>query len=137
MNKMDRIQTIEIGRKEYPMIMSLTATEQINKKYGSIEKMLDKMASIEDREETFAEVLELMIRQGCEYKNVFEADIPHDQNAPIVDGKYTPIEKEKIMLGIERRRIGEITKKICYTAGLALKNEIAGKDTSKKNETAT
>ncbi len=55
----------------------------------------------------------------------------------MVDGKYIPIEKEKILLGVERRRLGEITRKICYTAGLALKNEIAGKDTSKKNEKAT
>lgn len=134
---MDRIQTIEIGRKEYPMIMSLTATEQINKKFGSIEKMLEKMGNQEEMGDTFAEVLELLIRQGCEYKNVFESDLPHEENAPVVDGKYIPIEKEKILLGVERRRLGEITRKICYTAGLALKNEIAGKDTSKKNETAT
>lgn len=134
---MDRIQTIEIGRKEYPMIMSLTATEQINKKFGSIEKMLEKMGNQEEMGDTFAEVLELLIRQGCEYKNVFESDLPQEENAPVVDGKYIPIEKEKILLGVERRRLGEITRKICYTAGLALKNEIAGKDTSKKNETAT
>lgn len=133
---MDRIQTIEIGRKEYPMIMSLTATEQINKKFGSIEKMLEKMGNQEEMGDTFAEVLELLIRQGCEYKNVFESDLPQEENAPVVDGKYIPIEKEKILLGVERRRLGEITRKICYTAGLALKNEIAGKDTSKKNETA-
>lgn len=134
---MDRIQTIEIGRKEYPMIMSLTATEQINKKFGSIEKMLEKMGNKEEMGDTFAEVLELLIRQGCEYKNVFESDLPQEENAPVVDGKYIPIEKEKILLGVERRRLGEITRKICYTAGLALKNEIAGKDTSKKNEKAT
>ena len=134
---MDRIQTIEIGRKEYPMIMSLTATEQINKKFGSIEKMLEKMGNQEELGDTFAEVLELLIRQGCEYKNVFESDLPQEENAPVVDGKYIPIEKEKILLGVERRRLGEITRKICYTAGLALKNEIAGKDTSKKNEKAT
>ncbi len=134
---MDRIQTIEIGRKEYPMIMSLTATEQINKKFGSIEKMLEKMGNQEEMGDTFAEVLELLIRQGCEYKNVFESDLPQEENAPVVDGKYIPIEKEKILLGVERRRLGEITRKICYTAGLALKNEIAGKDTSKKNEKAT
>ena len=133
---MDRIQTIEIGRKEYPMIMSLTATEQINKKFGSIEKMLEKMGNQEEMGDTFAEVLELLIRQGCEYKNVFESDLPQQENAPVVDRKYIPIEKEKILLGVERRRLGEITRKICYTAGLALKNEIAGKDTSKKNETA-
>ena len=133
---MDRIQTIEIGRKEYPMIISLTATEQINKKFGSIEKMLEKMGNQEEMGDTFAEVLELLIRQGCEYKNVFESDLPQEENAPVVDGKYIPIEKEKILLGVERRRLGEITRKICYTAGLALKNEIAGKDTSKKNETA-
>ena len=134
---MDRIQTIEIGRKEYPMIMSLTATEQINKKFGSIEKMLEKMGNQEEMGDTFAEVLDLLIRQGCEYKNVFESDLPQEENAPVVDGKYIPIEKEKILLGVERRRLGEITRKICYTAGLALKNEIAGKDTSKKNEKAT
>lgn len=134
---MDRIQTIEIGRKEYPMIMSLTATEQINKKFGSIEKMLEKMGNQEEMGDTFAEVMELLIRQGCEYKNVFESDLPQEENAPVVDGKYIPIEKEKILLGVERRRLGEITRKICYTAGLALKNEIAGKDTSKKNEKAT
>lgn len=134
---MDRIQTIEIGRKEYPMIMSLTATEQINKKFGSIEKMLEKMGNQEEMGDTFAEVMEILIRQGCEYKNVFESDLPQEENAPVVDGKYIPIEKEKILLGVERRRLGEITRKICYTAGLALKNEIAGKDTSKKNEKAT
>ena len=88
---MDRIQTIEIGRKEYPMIMSLTATEQINKKFGSIEKMLEKMGNQEEMGDTFAEVLELLIRQGCEYKNVFESDLPQEENAPVVYGKYIPI----------------------------------------------
>lgn len=131
---MERIQTVEIGGKEYPMIMSLAATEQINKKYGSVQKMLEKLSDMEGRDEAYAEVLELLIRQGCEYKNVFEGDIPPGENAPVKDGKYTPIEKEKIMLGIERRRIGEITKKLCYTAGLAVQNEISGRDTSKKNE---
>lgn len=131
---MERCAYINIGGKEYPMRMTLLAREEIHKKYGSISKMLEEFNKEETCITTYLDVAHLLIVQGCEYKNVFEKDAPHPENAPVKDGKYIPLTREEIGIGMDGRETGEIVEKIAEAAGLSRKTEISGKSTSKKNE---
>lgn len=133
---MDRCVFLEIGGKYYPLLMSLAAAEKINEKYGSMNGMLEKLGDEKECVSTYLDVLEIMIAQGCAYKNTFEKDLPAQPDDPIEEGKWVPLARDGIALGIDRRRIGEVAEKIAEAAGLSRKNEIEGKTTSKKNETA-
>ena len=44
--------------------------------------------------ETISFILEVLIAQGCAYKNYCEKDLPAPVNAPIEDGKWIPLPKE-------------------------------------------
>lgn len=132
---MDRCVEINIGGKDYPLLMSLAAEEKICQKYGSMKCFLEKFSNEKESVTTYIDVLQLMIEQGCAYKNTFEKDVPPGQNAPVREGKFCAISREEIALGLDRRRLGEIINKILEAAGLARKNEIAGKEIgNKKNE---
>lgn len=131
---MERCVYIEICGKEYPMRMTLLAREAIHKKYGSISKMLEEFKKEESCISAYLDVTHLLITQGCEYKNIFEKDVPHPENAPVENGRYIPLTREEIGTGIDGRNVDEVVEKISKAAGLAKKNEIEGKSVVKKNE---
>lgn len=133
---MERCVSIEIGGKIYPMRMSLAAHEWVNKTYGSIKGMTERFGDEKRCIGTYLDVAEVLIAQGCAYKNMFEADMPVPENAPVKDDKWIPISREGIALGIDRCRMGELIKAIADAAGLAIVNEISGKASTKKNEKA-
>ena len=98
---MDRTVYINIAGKEYPMRFSLGASKKIAENFGSLKKMQDNLtgdASGEGTEakslEVIAYMLAVLIKQGCAYKNLFEADQPIPSNAPVKDGKYIGLEQE-------------------------------------------
>ena len=130
---MDRCTYMEIGGKSYPLRMSLAAAEKVNEKYGSMEEMLERMRDEKTCIPTYVDVLELLISQGCAYKNTFEKDLPAEAEAPVEEGIWVPLNREEIALGVDRRRISEVAGKIAEAAGFAIKNEVSGKTDSKKN----
>lgn len=136
---MKRITTIEIGGKEYPMKFSIEAMKAICEKYGSLENMVDVLGKSDyvDIVDAILWIEELLIRQGCAYKNEFEHDVPPETNSPIVDGKYVPLTAEQLALGIDMADIAELKVKIFETMGLGRKNEISvkAKDDKKNDET--
>lgn len=118
---MNRITYVKIAGKEYPMIFSLGATKKIIEKYGSVSKMQSelKKSSEVDKIGMISELLSLLIYQGCAYKNYFEKDIPAPENAPIVDGKWTPLPTDVIDIALGVMDIEEVSKKIeeCMSSG--------------------
>ena len=118
------------------MRMSLAAHEWINQTYGSIKGMTERFKDEKRCIGTYLDVAEVLIAQGCAYKNMFEADMPAPESAPVKDGKWIPISREGIALGIDRCRMGELIKAIADAAGLAIVQEISGKASAKKNEKA-
>ena len=88
---MNRITYIKIAGKSYPMSFSLGASKKIVEKYGSAEKMKSSLAKAKDAEkiDIVIDMMDLLISQGCAYKNYFEKDIPAPEDAPIVEGKWT------------------------------------------------
>lgn len=133
---MERCTYIEIGGKNYPMRRSLAADEAIRKRFGSIKDMCTAFGDKEKCVGAYADALAILISQGCAYKNLFEADLPAESNAPVRDGKWLPIKAEEIAIGIEADRVGEVVEKIAEAAKLAKANEIAGRPVAKKNEKA-
>ena len=97
---MKRLTYIEIVGKIYPMSFSLMATKKIAQKYGSVKDFLKNINTEGSEEKTISvisEVLELLISQGCAYKNYFEKDVPAPDNAPIIEtDKYF---RERIFAG--------------------------------------
>lgn len=112
---MSRIVFVEIAGKQYPMSFSLGASKRIVEKYGSAEKMseyLRREGKDAEKIDVILEMLELLIAQGCAYKNYFEKDIPVPEEAPVINGKWTPIPKEVLEIAIGVSDIEELTSKI-------------------------
>lgn len=137
---MDRTVYIEIAGKQYPMRFSVGASIAITKKYGSLQNMANnlKRGDDVDEEKAFETIIwmaEVLIRQGCAYKNLFESDLPIPENAPVKDGKYIPITAEDLEIALDMADMGEITQKIFAAIGSGNKKEIHAKEkeTGKKN----
>lgn len=133
---MERTTYIRIGRKDYPMRFSLGASIELGKKFGDLSKMGDQMTkdSLDKQVETIVWILELLITQGCAYKNLFEADMPVPDTAPVEGGKYVPVTKEEIELGVD---LMEAREKIfeCIGGGQKKEIEVKEKQSGKNAET--
>ena len=131
---MDRTRYIDIAGKEYPMRFSLGVSLAITEKYGSLDGMVKKVEDTKNETEVFKTViwlLEIFIRQGCAYKNLFEPDVPVPENAPVRDGKYIPLTSEEIAIGMETNDLGEATKKIFEVISGGSKREVKEKEDKK------
>ena len=127
---MDRTAYLNIAGKEYPMRFSLGASIAMSKRFGSLEKMTEELDG-EDEAKTMEDLVwitELMIKQGCAYKNLFEKDVPTSDNAPVKDGKYIPLTADEIEIGLSVMDLGELKDKIYATV-------FRGKKTDIKTET--
>lgn len=140
---MDRTVYIEIGDKVYPMRFSLGAAKKLCEKYGSLDKMANTITregvkdNTEDTLDAITWILDLLIKQGCAYKNLFEADIPAPANAPVVDGKYTPPTPEILDTGLGIWEMRELQEKIFQTLGVGNRREVEAavkQDKTKKKE---
>lgn len=118
---MSRIVYAKIAGKSYPMSFSLGASKKIIGKYGSAEKMKTAIEKSEDMEriDLVTEMIELLTAQGCAYMNYFEKDMPKPDDAPVVDGKWTPLPREVIEIAVGISDIDELVKKIteCIEGG--------------------
>lgn len=121
--------TVTLAGKEYPMSFSLMAAKKIAKEHESIQKFFDGIDTedvTENAIEKIIYVIDILINQGCAYKNYFEKDVPPPKDAPVIDGKWTPMPSEVLGLAITFENIGELYDKI---------SECMGKDTKRKVET--
>lgn len=137
---MERTQYIKLAGKNYPLRFSLGASIELSKKYGSIEKMGEVIAGSGEvaSMESAASILEVLIAQGCAYKNLFEKGIPAPEDAPVENGKYVPIDMETICIAADLYDIGEISKKIMLAIGRGTREEIKTEENDDgKNAEAT
>lgn len=121
---MDRTVYIEIGTKLYPMRFSLGAAKRITEKFGSLDKMQKSMDDEDKAMETIIWIVDLLVRQGCAYKNLFEPDTPVEKNAPVEEGKYVPATVEEIEVGIDLVNMRAVMEKIFQTMGKGKEMEI-------------
>lgn len=123
---MSRIVNVMIAGKSYPMSFSLGASKKIIEKYGSAEKMKSSLEKAKDTEkiDMVTDLLSLLISQGCAYKNYFEKDIPAPEDAPVVDGKWTPIPKEVLEIAIGVYDVQDLSDKIMECVGKGSKKEV-------------
>lgn len=130
---MGRIVNVMIAGKSYPMSFSLGASKKIIEKYGSAEKMKRSLETAKDADkiDMVTDMLSLLIAQGCAYKNYFEKDIPAPEDAPIVDGKWTPIPKEVLEIAIGVYDVEELSDKIMECVGKGSKKEVETKTDGK------
>lgn len=136
---MDRCIYINLAGKNYPLSFSLGAAKKLIQKYGSIEKMkasIKKEGDDVEKLETVIWMVELLIAQGCAYKNYFEKDMPAPENAPIIEGKWAPIPKEAIEIAIQISDTKEITEKIEECINKGTKKKVEAK-AERKNAKAT
>lgn len=132
---MKRDVYIEIAGKNYPMRFSLGATKAIEKKYGSLEKMQAKINTEEEAVDAIVFLMELLIKQGCAYKNIFEKNEPIPEDAPAIDGKYEALNTEELLVSMEVSKMGIYKDRIYETILKGGKKEIEAK--SEKNAETT
>ena len=130
---MNRITYVKIAGKSYPMSFSLGASKKIIEKYGSAQKMQTAMKKSDDVEKLsiVTDMLALLIAQGCAYKNYFEKDIPVPDDAPIIDGKWTPLPAEVIEIALGVMDVAEVTQKIEECISIGSKKEVEGRPEGK------
>lgn len=120
---MAKLTYIEIVGKKYPMSFSVMASKKIAKKYGSVEKVLNGLdvesGVTEEVLDSMLFVVELLIAQGCAYKNYFEKDVTPPEDAPIIDGKWTPLPREALEIALTVADIEELAEKLqeCMEGG--------------------
>lgn len=63
------VPTITIGGKDYPMHLSVNATQQIGERYGSLSGMGDALSSLPDYKQLLEliDIIHLLIEQGVVY----------------------------------------------------------------------
>jgi hypothetical protein len=71
-----------------------------------------------------ADILELLISQGCAYKNYFEKDVPTKDGDPVIKGKWEPLPREALEIAIGINDLGEVMEKIQKCAGISTQREI-------------
>lgn len=149
---MERCVFVEIAGKQYPMSFSLGATKKIIGKFGSTQNMMKKLKKdqekgneenmkLSDRDslealETISFILEILIAQGCAYKNYFEKDLPAPVNAPIEDGKWIPLPKEALDIAIQIVDTKKIVEKISECVNQGSKKKIEAKAAGKNPKAA-
>ena len=112
---MGKITYIKIAGRSYPMSFSLGASKKIIQRYGSSQKMnaaLKEEGDESKKIDMVVWILSLLIAQGCAYKNYFEKDIPAPEDAPVIDGKWVPVDQNVLEYAIDIAEIEEVTKKI-------------------------
>lgn len=126
---MSRIVYVKIAGKDYPMSFSLGASKKIMEKYGGAEKMKASLDKAKDAKkiDMVTELLELLIAQGCAYKNYFEKDIPVPDNAPVIEGKWTPLPREAIEIAVGVYDVEELSDKIAECVSAGSKKEVETK----------
>lgn len=140
---MAKITFVKINGKNYPMSFSLGASKKLMQKYGSLDG-LRRAISAEEKDEAgeeddvkteqldvVMEILEILIAQGCGYKNFFEKDLPTPEGAPIVDGKWMPITKEGMEYAVDVSDMEELVLKIEQCISASSKKTVEGKATGK------
>lgn len=119
------------------MSFSLGAAKKIAEKFGSTQKAMEKMKKAGGNEiDILIDMLALLISQGCAYKNYFEADIPAPDDAPVINGKWTPLPREVIEIAIDVTEVEEIVDKISECINNGSKKEVEAKQTGKNVEAA-
>lgn len=122
------ISYLEIAGKRYPMSFSLGAQKAIVARYGGMECLGDLRSRGLDEQDMdmLIWMTELLIAQGCAYKNYFEKDIPAPKDAPVdADGKWIPLPAEAIEVGItELRGLAVLVKSILQCIGISKKQEV-------------
>lgn len=123
---MSRIVYVEIAGKSYPMSFSLGASKKIIEQYGNADNMKKNLAKAKDSQkiDMVTHLLELLISQGCAYKNYFEKDMPVSENSPVIDGKWTPLPREAIEIAVGVYDIEELSGKIMECVGNGSKKEV-------------
>lgn len=126
---MARIGTMVIAGKQYPMSLSLGASKRIAQKYGDIQVICNTIKTdnlLDDKTlDILIDIAEILIAQGCAYKNMFEKDLPWEPDAPVdADGRYIPLSKEEIEVGIALSDMREFSSAIFYCLGVSQKKEI-------------
>lgn len=86
--------------------------------------------------ETISFILEVLIAQGCAYKNYFEKDLPAPVNAPIEDGKWIPLPKEALDIAIQIADTKKIVEKISECVNQGSKKKVEAKAAGKNPKAA-
>lgn len=128
---------VEIAGKRYPIRFSLAAMRAVTEKFGSIDKMGEAMSGGNNAEtlEALAWVLGVMIRQGCEYKNLFDTASAPEKNDPVENGKYIPLSDECLAVALDVKDLPEMSQKITEAMRVGQSQEIETKKKGKNAET--
>lgn len=136
---MEKLTYVRIGSKYYPMSFSLGASKKIAGMKGgakNLDRFMKEEGNDDEKIELAIEILEILIAQGCAYKNYFEKDMPVPENAPVVNGRWEPLSREMMETAIMGEDMPYIGNKIKECIEKSQKKKVKAKSKS-KNRKAT
>lgn len=113
---MQRIVYITLHEKEYPLCCSLGALEEIEQKYGSIEKFGEHAQEVG----AYIDALAILMKYGAARLKRYE-----DKDAEVLT-------RDEIAEDLDFEDIKIISTKVWEAMSSSMKNEVAGKSKSKK-----
>lgn len=113
---MQRIVYITLHEKEYPLCCSLGALEEIEQKYGSIEKFGEHAQEVG----TYIDALAILMKYGAARLKRYE-----DKDTEVLT-------RDEIAADLDFEDIKIISTKVWEAMSSSMKNEVAGKSKSKK-----
>lgn len=119
---MKRSVTVKIEGKEYPLCCTLGAVEEIEAKYGNMQKFIDA-ATKEKTVSATITALDILLRHGA-------------KRAKQLDGaEIEPVDIEAIRDNLDLSDIGVIAEKVWDAINVSMRNEIKAVPKSKKKAT--
>lgn len=117
---MSKIVYVEIAGTNYPMRFSISAAKAISERFGSLDKMGDILGDgvTSSALDSILWIVELLIKQGCAYANLFEKNMVVPDRAPVKNGKWEPIDAETLAIALDVKDIATLTEKIYQTIGV-------------------
>lgn len=135
---MSRISYIEIGGKKYPLSFSLMAQKSMASKHGTLENLQEKMSKFDEEGiDALVDFIEILIKQGCAYKNRFEKDSLIPDGASVVNGEWIPIEREEIMTCVQFSELHDIFESVISAVTNSNKREVIAEVKEEKNARPT
>ena len=119
---MDRSSTITIGGKEYELVLTTKAVREINKKFGDMEKLGEKMMETDDFDSTLTLIIWLItllanqaiLRYNYEHRDSPKELLTEDEvellTVPVELSDYKDAIYEALQRGMQRNVISEESK---------------------------
>lgn len=133
---MERISWFKIGKKVYPLCLSIGARKRLEEQYESVTNFLQACSDNDRVQEAYMYGLETLIMYGCKRLNYLDEGTMIQDGSMDEQGNWIPIGREDLETMICHGQFPEIEAKILETINKAAAKEIKAEPTAETRKKA-